>query len=238
LLISVDTGPFSIVLGSDAADFIADAQDSAGLDTRYNAQVKGITLDETTGKTRIELGEGDALVTDIILAGTGVRPSTAWLESSGMRFDRGILCAEDLQTSLPDVYAIGDIARWPGGPFGELVRLEHWTNASDQGAHIAHVLATGSPARGADLPLPFFSSQLHGNRVASIGFPAQAEQTAAFRDDGRMLVLYGKNEQLIGALVVNNTALLARFTPLVQERISWQDALAAAAAVAPVGVTA
>ena len=235
-LISADPGPFSAVLGTGVAAFIEQIQRESGLTAIYGARVRGVGTDSKSGRYQVELGNDTAISADVIVAGTGVKPSTAWLEGSGIVFARGILCDTRFQTSIPDVYAIGDIVCWPGGPFGELLQLEHWTVAADQGAYVSQVMVTGDPLPGAALPLPYFSTQLHGHRMMSIGFPRVAEQYLEFRDHagkGKLLVLYAKHDRLIGALTFNSPALLARFTPMIEERIAWTEALSAAAEAMP-----
>ncbi len=75
----------------------------------------------------------DALDADVIVVALGAIPNIEWLEGSGLSLDRGIVCDEYLQAA-PHVYAAGDVVSWPH-PLadGAIVRIEHWTNAAEQG---------------------------------------------------------------------------------------------------------
>jgi NADPH-dependent 2,4-dienoyl-CoA reductase/sulfur reductase-like enzyme len=58
----------------------------------------------------------------------------AWLESSGLSLDNGVVCDASLFTGAEGVYAAGDVARWHNPAFDRPMRLEHWTSAAEQGA--------------------------------------------------------------------------------------------------------
>ena len=95
----------------------------------------------------LRLGEGVSsaaeLDADVVVVGIGVAPGTAWLEGSELQLDNGVVCDETCAALGGDgqIVAAGDVARWPNPLFdGQLMRVEHWTNAAEQAEAAAHTL--------------------------------------------------------------------------------------------------
>ena len=96
----------------------------------------------------MRLGDGSIVPADVIVVGIGVAPATGWLDGSGLTLRDGIVCDATLAAGPPGVYAAGDVARWPNALFGEEMRVEHWTNAAEQGAAAARNLLADGGGRG------------------------------------------------------------------------------------------
>jgi NADPH-dependent 2,4-dienoyl-CoA reductase/sulfur reductase-like enzyme len=235
-IVSIYSGPFAKPLGVEVSDYFRAMQAQAGVRTHYSTGVTRISA--RAGVVQIELDNGAVIESDVVVAGTGVLPNVEWLAGSGVELDNGIICDDCLTTNLPDVYAAGDIARWPGGPFGELIRLEHWTNAADQGHAVARVM-WGDCQSAPDLPVPYFMSSLHGKRVQSAGYPALSDECKVFRlaDGAGLVALYRKKDRLVGCLTVDKPRLLVKFNALLSERASWHQALERATELLPAAVT-
>ena len=190
---------------------------------------------------RVRLDDGTTLDADVVVVGIGVSPATGWLEGSGLTLRDGIVCDATLAAGPPGVYAAGDVARWPNARFGEEMRVEHWTNANEQGAHAAaNLLATG----GADgsgtgvaqpySPVPFFWSDQYGARIQYLGRASGDDEVKVVHgsiDARAWVALFGREGRLRGALGVNQPKLLAGYRKLFVEEASWEDALAHAARV-------
>jgi NADPH-dependent 2,4-dienoyl-CoA reductase/sulfur reductase-like enzyme len=154
------------------------------------------------------------LPADVVLVGIGVDPATSWLEGSGLGLRNGVVCDETLQATdvdgalVPGVYAAGDVARWPCRRFGEELRVEHWTNAAEQGAHAAEsMLAAGRGEEGVAYdPVPFVWSDQGALRIQVLGHPGaddDVEVVAGSADDGKLLALYSRDGRLRGVLGLN-----------------------------------
>ena len=116
-----------------------------GIDIRCGVLVEGLGVDGVT------VNGGELVPADVIVVGIGVAPATGWLEGSGLTLRDGVVC-DDTLAAAPGVWAAGDVCRWPNRLFGEEMRVEHWTNAAEQGAVAArNLLATVERRRAGDV---------------------------------------------------------------------------------------
>jgi NADPH-dependent 2,4-dienoyl-CoA reductase/sulfur reductase-like enzyme len=95
----------------------------------------------------------------------GVRPRVALAEAAGLTVDKGIVVDAQL-SAAPNVYAAGDVARYPDPHTGQAIRVEHWVHAERQGQHVARaILGDPSPYRDT----PFFWSVHQGQTINYVG---------------------------------------------------------------------
>lgn len=238
--------PLARSVGAEAGAVCAALHRAAGTDLRLGVGVAGLEpVPDAAGRDRVagvRLTDGTTLPADLVVVGIGAAPATGWLADSGLtlhRGDGGVVCDPTLATGAPGVYAAGDLAHWPNPLFcaaGELMRLEHWTNAAEQGALAAvHALGLEQPAPLASVP--YFWSQWYGHKVQLVGSPRADEELRADRpaEDGeRPLVLYRRGDRLVGALSVDRPAEIMKYRRLVAARAPWREALALAG-LHPVG---
>jgi NADPH-dependent 2,4-dienoyl-CoA reductase/sulfur reductase-like enzyme len=180
---------------------------------------------------RVRLSDGTVVDADLVVVGIGVRPNTEWLAGSGVQLDNGVMCDPTCATSLPDVVAAGDVACWDNPRFGELQRVEHWTNAVEMASHAARRLLAGPSFGEAFAPVPYFWSDQYDVKLQFAGSVRADDELELVEDDQqghKLAALYGRSGRLTGVLTWNRPAQLVRYRKRIAEGTSWQAALAEA----------
>jgi len=220
--------PLERVLGTEMGSQVARIHRDHGVDLRCGVGVKTFH-----GKDRIEaleLQDGSLLPTDLVVVGIGCAPNTAWLEGSGLALDDGVVCDACCRAKgAPFVVAAGDVARWPNRLFDETMRIEHWTNASEQADAAAAALLAGESGAQPYAPVPFFWSDQYDRKLQFGG--RRGEQTALV--DGslaerRFVLLYGQRGRLRGVLGMNRPRLVMKYRKLIREGACFDAAVSAA----------
>ena len=159
-VIGQDSVPLGKVLGAEMGRFVQNLHEQHGVRFFLNAKPRAIRED------RVELEDGQSVEADLVILGVGVSPRTALAEAAGLKVDNGVIVDETLRTSAADVFAAGDMARYPEPVSGEAARIEHWVVAERQGQSVARsMLGIGGAYREA----PFFWSQHYDVTISYVG---------------------------------------------------------------------
>lgn len=222
--------PFGRVLGVEMGAVMADVHRRHGVDLRT-----GVGVDEVLGDDRlagVRLADGATMEADLLVVGIGVVPNTDWLEGSGLTLDDGVVCDETC-LAAPDVAAAGDVARWANPRYGEVMRVEHWDNAVQQGVHAARRLLQSDEEATPYAPVPWFWTDQYDRKVQLAGRPHTDDEVrvvAGSTAEHRFAAFYGRDGRFTAALGMNRPRQVMQSKGLLDAGASWDEALAFASA--------
>lgn len=221
--------PLERSVGPVLGQVVADLHRAHGVHVHLGVGVVRITGDERV--EQVHLTDGAELDADLVVVGVGVTPNTEWLEGSGLTIDNGVVC-DATCLAAPGVVAAGDVARWPNRRFGEVMRVEHWDNAVEMGAHAARTLvADAAGAAGAPYePIPWFWSDQYDRKIQLAGRASADDEVAIVAgsvQERRFVAFFGRGGRIVGVLGMSMPAKVMRWRGLVEAGASWDDALAA-----------
>lgn len=215
-IIEIAPLPLGRVLGEDLARAFADLHRDHGVDLRLG---EGVERFEGTGRVEAVVGSsGTRYPADLVVVGVGITPNTELAAEAGIECDDGIVVDERCRTSAPRVFAAGDVARWPDAFSGGPVRVEHYQNAQNQGAH------AGRAMLGAEEPyrdLPWFWSDQYDVNLQMLGHPDDDAERVVRGSipDRDATVFWLRGPRVVAAVALNRPRDIAAARRLVQRGI-------------------
>ena len=218
-LVEVANVPLGRAFGPSVGDWFRRLQERNGVQVRCATTLESI---ERSGRGVIlRFSAGHQIEADLVLAGIGASPATGWLANSGVNISDGIVCGPDLQTSMPGIVAAGDVARWRNPLFDEEMRIEHWTNAMEQGRHAAGTLLGSREAFGA---VPYFWTDQFKAKMRFVGRAHSTDKVVIEEEsDDSLVAIFGRAGVVSGAVCVNAPRRLAHYRKAVLDRVPWRD---------------
>jgi NADPH-dependent 2,4-dienoyl-CoA reductase/sulfur reductase-like enzyme len=214
--------PLVRAVGEQAGAALGGLHTRNGTDLRLGVGVAG--LEGVTHVSAVLMADGSRIPADLVIVGIGVAPATSWLMDSGLTIDNGVVCDSTL-AAAPGVWAAGDVARWLSPDFDRLLRLEHWTNAGDMGAHAARNALSPASAE-AYHHIPYFWSDWYGSRIQFAGLAIGEPTLVSGAWDGNEFVaLYREGDRLAGVLTLNRRADIMKYRGQIARGALWDAAL-------------
>ena len=207
--------PLAHAIGDRVGRVLSQAHREHGVDLRTGVTVAAVT------DGGVRLADGELVEADEVLVAIGSIPNTEWLLGSGLNVSDGVVC-DQFCAAAPDVYAAGDVARWDNPLFGVSMRIEHRTNAAEQGMAVARNLMHPEAPRPF-APVPYFWSDQYDMKIQAYGYLRGHDEVAIVDgdlDERRFVAAYRTGDRLAGALAVGMSPKALR---------AWRQSIAAGA---------
>jgi NADPH-dependent 2,4-dienoyl-CoA reductase/sulfur reductase-like enzyme len=208
-VIDVLPEPLARVLPVDVGQVVRRLHEEHGVAFRLGTAVDGTTR----------------LDADVVVMGIGVTPETSWLEGSGLTLDDGVVCDASLRAA-PGVWAVGDVARWSTSDSSTL-RVEHWTNATEQPHHVARNIVAGTSTTFETVP--YFWSDQYDAKLQSLGACAPADEFTVgwgSLDEPKWVALLQHGDELTGVVGMRAPGRVMKVRGLLAAGASYDEALA------------
>ena len=219
--------PLERGLGRRMGEYVAEIHRDHGVELRL-----GVGVEAFLGEGRVaglRLADGSEVPADLVVVGIGAAPATGWLQESGLELDDGVVCDAACRTTrAPFVAAAGDVARWPNALFDETMRIEHWTNATEQADHAAATLLAGESGGDPFAPVPYVWSDQFDRKIQFAGRFSEDDESQLVDgslEDRRFVMLFGRAGKLRGVLGMNRPRLVMKYRGLIRDGASWNTAL-------------
>ncbi|MCV7177070.1 NAD(P)/FAD-dependent oxidoreductase [Mycolicibacterium sphagni] len=205
-VIDPNPAPMSRAVGEELGALLAGIHRRHGVDTRFGHSVRSVV--GTSGALDVTLDCGEVLAAATVVVGIGAVPADGWLAGSGVVVDDGVVCDEFCRAvGHSNIFAAGDVARWLHLGHGERIRVEHWTNAAEQAACVAHNLTRPDDLR-AYRPTEYVWSDQYGWKIQIAGHPNRGVLHRLIGDfdvdEPRVAALFCDDRQtLCGVVTVN-----------------------------------
>jgi len=190
------------VASREIAGFYKELHQKQGVDFHFDKEI--IAFEGNAGKVSgVRLADDTRVDCDLLLVGIGAIPNDELARAAGIKCQNGVLVDLDGRTSVPDVFAIGDVTLRPLPLYDRLCRLESIPNAMEQAKRAAGAIS-GRPAPADELP--WFWSDQYDVKLQIAGIPFDADQVVlrGSLESGRCTVFHLRGDRIRAAEVLNS----------------------------------
>lgn len=211
-VIAPESVPFESVFGKEIGKLFQKKHEDNGVTFRLGTSVSHFEGDGTVKAVVLENGE--RIETDLVVIGVGVKPATDFLQDINLHTDGSVEVDKYLRTDK-QVYAAGDIARFPDWRTGEAIRIEHWRTAEQQGRIAAHNMM------GKQIPftsVPFFWTTQAGLHIRYVGYVKDWDEIIIDGDvfSKEFIAYYVKNNCVLAVLGSKRDQEMAAIEELIR----------------------
>ncbi|MFP4600859.1 MAG: FAD-dependent oxidoreductase [Persicimonas sp.] len=195
-VVSVDEVPFENVLGADVGRYFLEMHQEHGVGFHLNTSIESIEGDGPARK--VVLSDGTEIDADLVVIGVGVRPATDFLEGQLPLNEDGSISVDATMKAADDVWAAGDIVRFPHPKTGDPIRIEHWRLANQHGKCAALNMAGHETGY---TEVPFFWTRQFDTSIKYVGHAHDWDEIYIDGDiaDGDFIAYYINGDQVLAA---------------------------------------
>jgi len=207
--------PNERIFGAEIGAFYRDVHRQHGIKLMLG---EGVEAFEGKGVVeRVRAASGKPIACDFAVVGVGVVPRVDLALEAGLEVDNGLLVDETLAASSPHVFAAGDVARAFNPFYGERIRVEHWSNALNQGPAAARAML-GQPVSYDRIP--YFYSDQYDIGMEYSGYAPQWDEVLfrGDRSDGKFVAFWLRDHRVLAGMNVNVWDVNEQVQALIRSR--------------------
>lgn len=220
--------PLRRFVGDAVSTWLHDLHRANGVELDLSSRV--VAVESTTDGFEVVLADGRRRRASAVLAGIGAEPCTDWLIGSGLDLECGVVIDAAGRTSVPSVWAAGDVASTLDPETGRRRRFEHWTHAIEQGRHVGLNIA-----RDQAIPfstVPYLWTEQYGMKLHLLGERKEGDTDVLVEGElasNEFVVAHGTGTELHAVTVCGRIRALRTYKKLLRAGATLDDAIGAAA---------
>ncbi|GAA4857202.1 FAD-dependent oxidoreductase [Saccharopolyspora rosea] len=196
--------PLARTLGLELAPLCLEMHEENGVRVRCGTPATRVITDGSP-VTGVELADGRVVPADAVVVEVGAEPTTRWLRGSGLKLRDGVVTNSGCVTALPNVVAVGDVARYLPPHRSHSIRSDHWSTAMNQPPVAVRNLLAGSTVEHYT-GIPHFWSQQYGATLQYAGYGGPKDQITVVEGSlaaRRFVATYQRQGRTVGVFALN-----------------------------------